>query len=840
MGDPQMLAACEATTCRDASFYQHIERFLQFEPSLPATPLARAWRILVASRLERFSEDRGVRWYSVIARVKALDIDRHVREAVIKVVRPRIEVGSPFVASSAVDGLARTLTRLEDLIHVRFSSEGHPPVQEILREWPSDIGHETDLLRSAEHALAEALDQAKDAGYLDRVDLASLDVRFVSSGGDDDLGRGFLPIVRLIAALWDRIAAKDGATTRVLAAPWSFGAYLLQKRLHLHALANAVLDGSEVLPSLRTLDDRTFWVTEARNEIGRLVQARWTDIPSSDRSELEAKMRGGPPRSLARDETVTDGDWALVRDHALFQMLEPVRRSGGLLQSQTLEALDGVRRLYPDLSPRQPEDDGTRSVSAGSLRGYPERLSDIADEALLHAALALPRADWFGEADVWQMLCDADPRRALRALSTAPDTPERWRPEAISTLLASTEKVHDDALEAQLADLLAGLPREAMLANASATASWLRERGASARSRRTGLPLRLLAVCRHLTRSLLVPEAPERPRAANREPPLDAALNSPGGYAALAILGLLNAGQFRRGAGFGGEVLGLLDELVNAQGQEGLNARVLLVRDLAFFDEVDNPWTSQRLVPLLVPGTPEADVLWRVRAGNRVGSARLLNSLKPAFVREIVRRDLSHHQAVGLTNDLMQAAFWLMDSAAKDLDLNFSEVRQLLAESAPAVRTAAAHMLLLWMDPPGVTDFDRAAHWRTKVGPFFDLAWPLDARTREAGSSQLLARIAVKCGEAFPEAVAALEPFIVPWDVVSIDIGLTNDPEGKEVTARHPVVYLRLLSASIDPGCARPPSDLGVVLDRLAAAKPEISHERPYVRLDAIRRRLES
>ena len=100
--------------------------------------------------------------------------------------------------------------------------------------------------------------------------------------------------------------------------------------------------------------------------------------------------------------------------------------------------------------------------------------------------------------------------------------------------------------------------------------------------------------------------------------------------------------------------------------------------------------------------------------------------------------------------------------------------------------------------------------------------------------------MAVKCGEAFPEAVAAIEPFIVPWDVVSIDIGLTNDPAGREVTARHPGAFLRLLSASVDPECARPPSDLGVVLDRLAGANRDILHERPYVRLDAIRRRLES
>ncbi len=279
---------------------------------------------------------------------------------------------------------------------------------------------------------------------------------------------------------------------------------------------------------------------------------------------------------------------------------------------------------------------------------------------------------------------------------------------------------------------------------------------------------------------------------------------------------------------------------MDADGHDGLGARVMLVGDLAFLDDVDPQWTDGRLLPRLGGSSPEAAVLWRVRAGRRIGRTRLFNALKPAFMREVTRRDLGLAQAAGLADNLMQAAFWTLDAAAHDLDLTFQEVQHLLATSTTAVRTAAARMLLLWMDPRERIGFDRAAHWRLTVGPFFEKVWPLDASIREADGSRLLCLMAVKCGDAFPEAVEAIEPFIVPWRSIAIDAELAHTPADRETIAGHPLAYLRLLSAAIDTEAHPPPMDLGVILDRLVVAVPEARHERAYVRLDAIRRRADS
>ena len=369
--------------CQDAAFYEHLGRVLDFGRIEPEPTLARAWRITIAARLGGFDLERAQRYQFVVRRVKALEIDRHVRDAVIEVVRPRLEVGSPVRPSSEAHSRDTAPCSLEDLVHVRFSSEGYPTVREILLDWPRVLGHELDLFLAADRALAEALDQARDAGHLDRIDLASLDVLSVSAGEGDELGHGFLPTTRMVAMLWDRVASGDGPRARGLATAWGVSDYLLHRRLHLHALADAAFGGDAIVPALEGLDDRVFWASEARREITRLVQARWSDLPDLQRSWIEAKMRLGPPRRLARDATVTDDEWGVVRDYALFQLLDPVRSAGGALAPETLAELEGIRSRHPDFGPRGSEDDEVRSATIMTPRGHPERLSDAADEVLL-------------------------------------------------------------------------------------------------------------------------------------------------------------------------------------------------------------------------------------------------------------------------------------------------------------------------------------------------------------------------------------------------------------------------------------------------------------------------
>jgi hypothetical protein len=75
-------------------------------------------------------------------------------------------------------------------------------------------------------------------------------------------------------------------------------------------------------------------------------------------------------------------------------------------------------------------------------------------------------------------------------------------------------------------------------------------------------------------------------------------------------------------------------------------------------------------------------------------------------------------------------------------------------------------------------------------------------------------------------------------DMVTAVIGRDLDKRHNEIPARHPRALVALLDALVDPDRARPPHDLGKVLERCVAADSALAGEPAYRRLHAIARRL--
>ena len=342
LGDFEMLRACVKTQPQDIGFYNRLRHALEFEKSGLDPTLVKAWRLLVEAGLTSLGGDRGVRWYSLEKRVREGDIDHGLRKAVVDSLRPRLTVGRPFEWPGISESDSAETETLERLMRVEFDAEGYPAVREVMEAWPADLVEETSLFRIAERALADALDEADDAGHLTVIDRESHDVASVSDYADGTLERGFIPITRLVVRLWDRIAAQDADGARALAKSWRPAKYLLQQRLYIHALSSQAFSGEEVCVALADLDDLVFW-SYARKEIVRLLTARWDDLPTHSRQKLEERISLGPPRSLYWHQTDVDGEWQAVSDHLVFQRLEPLRSAGRALEPETLEALEGIQ-----------------------------------------------------------------------------------------------------------------------------------------------------------------------------------------------------------------------------------------------------------------------------------------------------------------------------------------------------------------------------------------------------------------------------------------------------------------------------------------------------------------
>ena len=94
---------------------------------------------------------------------------------------------------------------------------------------------------------------------------------------------------------------------------------------------------------------------------------------------------------------------------------------------------------------------------------------------------------------------------------------------------------------------------------------------------------------------------------------VDAAVPSPGGMLAIALVVLMSKRSWRTDEGFDEPFLSRLDSVATSDSIAGLQGRMILVRDLAFLENADPAWVSRHFLPRLHWPHTEATPLWRAR-----------------------------------------------------------------------------------------------------------------------------------------------------------------------------------------------------------------------------------
>lgn len=827
--DAVMARACVASPPTDPKILQAVlRRIPQLKTPLPPA-LAKAWRLLARAAEERARDDANAAWL-VLHRIQNHDIDQSVREGVSEIFRPRLGIEIPFV--TATSGIADPADQLKELLQVTFEPQHHLTVDQILVAWPS--AEAVSLFAHAERVLAAALDEAADAGYLSGLDRASYGVKWVRSTGFGRFDSGFAPIVQLITGLWTRIAAENPTRAAVLASRWNGSAHLLLMRLYLDALADPLVYPGAGVPfaAVADLDDRHFWVDDSTREITHLLLTRWLDFSEADRGALEERMRAGPPRHLARrDELVTEETWRIVWDQLVFQHLEPLRKADLPLSDVSLQLLAEIGSRYPEGALVLPTDPSPLpGATFVGVRGDPATLAELPNDKVVAEALRLLQVDWLGHGDVWRRFCQSSPRQALEAVRLA-NGADRWRSEIISPLLDGARETDDADLQASLGDLLATFPSENLVAVAASGAWWVWER--AKRSARAD-DADIFRAWDLLASAVYAPSASEPLQIAGMT--VDAAIASPGGMLAIALVVVMSKRPWGTDEGFNEPYLSRLDRVVTSDSIAGLQGRMIFVRDLAFLENTDPAWISRQFLPRLNWPHAEATPLWRARAGCPIGRPSLITALNDDFL-EAGRRAGATENVPGLAYNLIQVARWASDHPSIKAAAVLTKVRAALATASPTLRERTAWAFWFWMAGPKEEPFDHAARWRAEVGPVFDRIWPLDATARDPGASRNLVRMALESGDAFPEAVEAIRDVVMPYEVVTISGWLQGEQSHREATTGHPSAFLRLMNAVLSADTAALPPDLGPVLDECLAADPSVRSEPAFVRLDALRRR---
>ena len=164
------------------------------------------------------------------------------------------------------------------------------------------------------------------------------------------------------------------------------------------------------------------------------------------------------------------------------------------------------------------------------------------------------------------------------------------------------------------------------------------------------------------------------------------------------------------------------------------------------------------------------------------------------------------------------------------------EAKKALTVAPAEVRHHASWYLWRWVGEAEGEPAGKAERWRTKLGPFFNDIWPLDARLRDEHTSQNFMLMTLDSADAFPLVVDAVCDLLVPDQLYLIAHSLRLEQAHENLLRRHPLSFLKLANALIDPRRYPAPSDLGQFLLACAEADPGCINDPSYVRLFGLSR----
>lgn len=185
---------------------------------------------------------------------------------------------------------------------------------------------------------------------------------------------------------------------------------------------------------------------------------------------------------------------------------------------------------------------------------------------------------------------------------------------------------------------------------------------------------------------------------------------------------------------------------------------------------------------------------------------------------------------------LLDIAFWHRKQEGVEFEATSSEIKRTLTLAPAAVRRNASWQLWRQMTADGEDNNVKAARWRTLVGPIFADIWPLDVQARDPQVSQYLSLMALECGDAFPEAVDAILDVLVPYQLYQLSHSLRQETWHDALVTQHPLAFVRLVNALLDPTLHPVPPDLPELLRACVEAAPAVAQDPAYIRLFGLRR----
>ena len=775
--------------------------------------LAKCWRLII--RHMRSGERGRLRndWFEIAPRIKSGEQSPELLERIAQLLRPALRIGKRL--SWHVEENASQPKKPSDLMEINYEIDEGVTGEEFLSAWPKAAAAETDkrLLGLLTDALTAALEDAIDAevegkrGY----GMSDVDVPSVAEHRQNAYHSGFLPIVRVSAELWTRLAQKRPDLALEVLTAWRASKLRLIQRLALFAAADAAVPANLAADILLSLPQDELFLAGASVEVHRLLRRRWAEFSPGKRQAIENRAIEGPPADAFKE----DADKDRVIDRCRFELLGDLERSGIPLGQTATAALTEIRSRWPQWTLRPEEQAGFHVWHEGgtAVVGDAGKLQGIADDQLIAAAEAAKEKAGFLEGDSWNALVQSDPGRALRGLA-AQAKAGSWPVWFWHAFLWRDQKPQDAAIAEEVARLLLAWPGEQFPDIADAASWWLNGKAGA-----LGETLLWQSWDR------IEATAPREAGKALSGDALAEAFGAPAGRLAEILIKRLATGEPQ--AVVTDELRARFDRLVDADGLFGKLARVRLAADVSLLFERVPDWTTKRILPLFDWSSPDAAAAWAARSHARyIGSPALFDLTKDSFLELFGRSDLGDETVRAFAEWL--ATIIVANQSGADYPITGPEARQALRRAGVSGLASVGHRLAVEMEQ--IKAEDKVAAWRKVIGPAFEAMWPLDVELQSAGTTFKLVQILRAAGAAFPEAAAVIIPFIRPEDP-NRSTSVFSIAEADDVLyASSPEKMLDLLTAAVND---QTPGAFGLrkALDRLRNCAPQLATSKKFQKL---------
>lgn len=799
-------------------FVDRIFQFAEQNQGLPSI-WKRAWRLMSYLNLDS-KPDWVNSPYSLALRLKSEVVLNSDLQLAVEMLSPKLSLRASFLSKQTLTAGEKPES-LHEIVWTRLAIPNDGELSELLDALSNHSAAST-ILNIATEEFHKTIRLAVDIGAIeDDYDLANRDVPSVEYHIQNACHEGLVLLAQLLTTVLPKAAKQSRKAALIAASSWKTAPGLLGARLWLNAQRNTELfTADEALTCLRDTSDDVFWDTN--REVPLLIKERTSQAGDATIAELERRILEDAAKYFHRfDIAPGQIDWrAHARDAGVWLRLNMLDAAGKISQSAVQE-LSKIKQRRPYLDRPVEERDFFSTYSSGVqvVHGDAQPLIDAPETNRLEVAQASQLSDDIEKRHGWRVYCKLDPDGAFQTLQCAPldeANAPLWESfvSALSTSETGSEKIRSDLAVKVFKTLKQGT--DEFLTKFVRALCRLYE--LSPHDQVPSLRMwwqRLFSLaCESEAELVDIPD--------------DfyfSAINNSGGILATVVLQDIEKAS-ADGLAVPTRLVKALYACADGLGIQGSFARAVLIRHLNFVISLNLPRVTRRLSSALASDNLEGKALRRILVCNTAVSQRVSKAFSKEILHGVIKCDATGSEAQSAAAKILAPAFSVLreTSTVEAWGISYADIARTLRDSTPQIRAAAAAVLERWSstfdEPPEVS-------WRTLVRPLLEQVWPREKVFRTTQTSRHFVRLAICSGDAFPEALEYVRPYLVPLETLDSRFIFRGSKHPEEFP--HEVLNLLWIVLS---GSSAESFHIAEILERLLLVAPELEVDRRFQWLD--------